>query len=77
MSGPLTGQTTAPVTLTGIPRPGVEPNCWLLDGYLLIGVPSDLLGSDQPIMVTGHTQDDLITTCQQAIPLVVDAAGPA
>lgn len=71
------GSKATLTTLTGVPRPGVESGCWMLDGYLLIGVPGDLLGADLTITVTGRVQDDLMTTCQQGTPLVVDTAAPA
>lgn len=67
----------ATLTLTGIPTAGVEARCWLLDGYLLIGVPTNLLGTDLRITVTGRAEPDLMTTCQQGIPLQVENASLA
>lgn len=67
----------ATMTLSGIPTAGVEARCWLLDGYLLVGVPTELLDTGQPITVTGRAEPGLMTTCQQGIPLRVESAVPA
>jgi hypothetical protein len=61
------------VTLTGIPERGVEASCLLLDKYLLIGGDRALLGSGAKVTVTGHTESDLMSFCQQGIYLVVDS----
>lgn len=71
---PSKGGAGATLTLTGTPAGGVEARCWLLDGYLLIGVPPELLGTGQRITVTGRAEPDLMTTCQQGIPLRVESA---
>ena len=60
------------VTLTGIPERGVEASCLLLDKYLLIGGDRALLGSGVKVTVTGHTEPDMMSFCQQGIYLVVD-----
>jgi len=60
------------VTLTGIPERGVEASCLLLDKYLLIGGDRALLGSGAKVTVTGHTEPDMMSFCQQGIYLVVD-----
>lgn len=73
---PTTGASGALLTLTGIPVSGVEANCWLLDGYLLVGVPAHLLGSGQRITLNGRVEPDLMTTCQQGIPLLIQSADP-
>lgn len=67
----------ATLTLTGIPAAGVEDRCWLLDGYLLVGAPTGLLGTGRQITVIGRAEPDLMTTCQQGIPLRVESAVPA
>ena len=59
------------MTLTGIPERGVEASC-LLDTYLLVGGDRVLLGSGAKVTVTGHTEPDLMSFCQQGIYLVVD-----
>lgn len=74
---PTKGGAGATLTLTGIPTAGVEARCWLLDGYLLIGVPTALLDTGQRITVTGRAEPGLMTTCQQGIPLRVESAVPA
>jgi hypothetical protein len=82
-SGGRPGKTGAPgprsgwLTLTGTAYPGVESGCLLLHGYLLVGGPRDLLAGGQPVRVTGRVQPDLVTTCQQGIPLLVESAEPA
>jgi hypothetical protein len=60
------------VTLTGIPERGVEASCLLLDKYLLIGGDRALLGSGAKVTVTGHTEPDMMSFCQQGVYLVVD-----
>ncbi len=64
-------------TLTGTVQAGVEPNCLLLDGNLLVGGPRDVLKAGARVTVTGHPQPDLMTTCQQGTPFVVEAVKPA
>jgi hypothetical protein len=49
----------------------------LLDGNLLVGGPRDVLKPGARVTVTGHSQPDLMTTCQQGTPFVVDTAKPA
>jgi hypothetical protein len=76
----MTGDLPAPgrkLTLTGIPEPAVEAGGLLLDGYLLVGGPRDLLGEGRPVRVTGRVQPDLLTIWQQGTPLVVESAEPA
>ena len=65
------------VTLTGLPVPAVEAGGWLLDGYLLIGGPRELLGAGEPVRVTGRVHRDLATIWQQGTPFVVESAEPA
>ncbi|MEU7930995.1 hypothetical protein [Micromonospora echinofusca] len=67
---PPTGGTT----LTGTVTSGVEPNCLLLDNYLLVGGPRDLLKPGAKVTVTGRVQRDLLTTCQQGTPFLVETA---
>jgi hypothetical protein len=63
--------------LTGTVTAGVEANCLLLDGYLLVGGPRDQLRVGTRVTVTGRVQADLMTTCQQGTPFVVETAQPA
>jgi hypothetical protein len=65
------------MTLTGNVTPGVEANCLLLDGYLLVGGPREHLRAGARVTVTGRVQADLMTTCQQGTPFVVETAQPA
>ncbi|WP_111766806.1 hypothetical protein [Nakamurella deserti] len=76
LSPPAVG-TAAAVTVTGVPTAGVEANCWLLDGYLLVGGPVELIASGQRLTVTGRPEPDLMTTCQQGAPLRVTSATAA
>jgi hypothetical protein len=64
-------------TLTGTVGAGVEPNCVLLDGFLLVGGPRDLLRPGARVTVTGRVRSDLMTTCQQGTPFAVESAKPA
>ena len=65
------------LTLTGIPEPAVEAGGLLLNGYLLVGGPRELLGAGGMVRVTGRVQPDLLTIWQQGTPLVVETAEPA
>ncbi|MEU9505023.1 hypothetical protein AB0D32_01920 [Micromonospora sp. NPDC048170] len=73
-----TGGPTSPpaggTTLTGTVTSGVEPNCLLLDNYLLVGGPRDVLTPGVKVTVTGRVQRDLLTTCQQGTPFLVETA---
>lgn len=62
------------ITVTGTVAEGVEPNCILLNGYLLLGGPRDLFIAGALVTVTGRVEPDMMTTCQQGIPLVVESA---
>ncbi|MET8119164.1 hypothetical protein [Micromonospora sp. NPDC005189] len=81
-SGPKTGKPGGPstppgvgnTTLTGTVQSGVEPNCVLLDGYLLLGGPRDVLTPGARVEVTGRVEPDMMTTCQQGTPFVVSSA---
>ncbi len=66
-----------PMTITGTVAAGVEANCVLLNGYLLLGGPRDLLRDGAKVTVTGRPQPGLMTTCQQGTPFAVDSAQPA
>lgn len=76
-AGTAPGKPAGPMTLTGTVVAGVEPNCVLLDNYLLVGGPRELLTSGKRVTVTGRVQADLMTTCQQGTPFVVETAKPA
>jgi hypothetical protein len=71
------GSKPARLTLTGTVQAGVEADCLLLQGYLLVGGPRDLLRGGDRVTVTGRVQPDLMTTCQQGTPFVVETAEPA
>ncbi len=80
-SDPVDPKTPRPAgtarTLTGTVQAGVEPNCFLLDGNLLVGAPRGALKAGARVTVTGHSQPDLMTTCQQGVPFVVESVRPA
>jgi hypothetical protein len=65
-------------TLRGTASEGVEANCLVLaadDGksYLLLGGDRNLINSGVRIEVQALIQPDLMTTCQQGIPAVVQS----
>ena len=74
-TGPVPTTGPAPpageVTVTGTVSEGVEPGCLLLDGYLLVGGDRDQLRPGARVAVTGRVDRDLLSTCQQGVPLVV------
>ncbi|MEH1054730.1 hypothetical protein V6U89_05890 [Micromonospora sp. CPCC 206171] len=61
-------------TITGTVQAGVEPNCLLVEGYQLIGGPRDVLTVGARVTVTGQPKPDMMTTCQQGTPFVVESA---
>jgi Protein of unknown function (DUF5818) len=70
------------VTVTGMVREGVEPDCLLLDAedgtrYLLVGGERAELRPGGRVAVTGRVDRDLLSTCQQGEPLVVASIEPA
>ncbi|MFJ8689089.1 hypothetical protein ACIRB6_21750 [Micromonospora wenchangensis] len=60
--------------LTGTVESGVEPGCLLLDGHQLVGGPTDVLVKGARVTVTGRAQPDLMSTCQQGVPFLVESA---
>ena len=46
----------------------------LLDGYLLLGGPRDVLTAGARVTVTGRVETGMMTTCQQGTPFVVEGA---
>jgi hypothetical protein len=76
-TGPTRGRPPSPgspTTLSGVVREGVEAGCYLIDNYLLVGGPRDVIAAGGRLTVTGRVQADLMTTCQQGIPFVVETA---
>ncbi|MFG1887329.1 hypothetical protein ACGFIR_05585 [Micromonospora sp. NPDC049051] len=73
-SGGAPKPSAGAVTLTGTVTSGVEPNCLLLDNHLLVGGPRDVLKPGTKVTVTGRVQRDLLTTCQQGTPFLVETA---
>lgn len=61
-------------TLSGTVQAGVEANCLLLDGYLLVGGPRDVLTVGARVTVVGEVHAGLMTTCQQGTPFQVRSA---
>ncbi|MET7880370.1 hypothetical protein [Micromonospora profundi] len=72
--GPSLPPPVGATELTGTVTAGVEPNCLLLDGYLLIGGPRDVLAAGSRVTVTGRVEAGMMTTCQQGTPFVVEGA---
>ncbi|WP_422753346.1 hypothetical protein [Micromonospora sp. WMMD708] len=60
--------------LTGTVEAGVEPGCLLLDGHQLVGGPKDVLVAGARVTVVGRAQPDLMSTCQQGVPFLVESA---
>ncbi|MDG4793302.1 hypothetical protein [Micromonospora sp. WMMD1082] len=73
-SGEPRPTATSELTLTGRIESGVEPGCLLLDGYLLLGGPRDVLTAGASVTVTGRPAPDMLTTCQQGTPFQVASA---
>lgn len=76
-TGPTRGAPPSPgseLTLSGVVREGVERGCYLLDNYLLVGGPRDVITAGGRVTVTGRVQTDLMTTCQQGVPFRVETA---
>ncbi|MER5700784.1 hypothetical protein ABT023_02315 [Micromonospora sp. NPDC002296] len=72
--GPSLPPGPGATTLTGTVEAGVEPGCRLLDGHQLVGGPADVLAPGTKVTVTGQAKPDMMTTCQQGIPFVVESA---
>ncbi|WP_405427261.1 hypothetical protein [Micromonospora sp. NBC_00617] len=72
--GPTVPPPVGATELTGTITAGVEPNCLLLDGYLLVGGPRDVLAAGTRVTVTGRVETGMMTTCQQGTPFVVESA---
>lgn len=68
--------TEGPVTVTGTVEAGVESGCLLIDGYLLVGAPTEVRAGTA-WTVTGRVDRSVMTTCQQGVPVVVESAEPA
>jgi hypothetical protein len=76
---PTSVTTPAPpageVTVTGTVTPGVEGGCLLLEAqggpYLLVGGDRAKLQPGARVAVTGRVDRDLLSICQQGVPLVV------
>jgi hypothetical protein len=62
------------LTLTGTVTEGVERGCLLLEGYLLINGPADVVRAGVKVRVTGTVRTDLVSTCQQGTPFMVSSA---
>jgi len=69
------GRKTSSIRVKGTVSDGVEPGCRLLTSngvvYLLIWRHGNLVPGRE-IEVQGTVQPDLMTTCQQGTPLVVE-----
>lgn len=63
------------VTLTGRAVEGVEAGCTLLDTgaeqYLLTGEAAQVIEPGDTVTVRGRVRSDLLSTCQQGVPLEV------
>ncbi|MEU9511648.1 hypothetical protein [Micromonospora sp. NPDC048169] len=75
--GPSTPPGVGGTVISGTVQAGVEPNCLLLDGHLLVGGPRDVLKAGARVEVTGRPEPGMMTTCQQGTPFVVESARPA
>jgi hypothetical protein len=72
-SSPATS-SSAPSELSGTITAGVEPNCLLLDGHLLIVNDPKLKSAAKvgaTVTATGRVEPGMMTTCQQGTPFIV------
>lgn len=76
-AGPSLPPGPGATTITGTVEAGVEPGCLLVGGYQLIGGPRDVLAVGAKVSVTGQAKPDMMTTCQQGTPFVVESARPS
>jgi hypothetical protein len=80
-SGTTPAAPAGEVTVSGTVTPGVEGNCLLLEAqggpYLLIGGDRAKLRPGARVAVTGRVDRDLLSICQQGVPLVVASIEPA
>ena len=80
-SGTIPAPPAGEVTVSGTVTPGVEGNCLLLEAkggpYLLIGGDRAKLRPGARVAVTGRVDRDLLSICQQGVPLVVASIEPA
>jgi hypothetical protein len=78
---PSTDPDKGEITVTGTVESGVEKGCTLLRTkdkvYLLLGGDRAIIGEGARVTVHGRLEPDLLTTCQQGIPLHVLGALPA
>jgi hypothetical protein len=69
------GKPGSRVRLVGTVSPGVESGCHLLTSggttYLLVGGGGEVVDGRE-IQVLGAVRRDLMTTCQQGVPFLVD-----
>ncbi|GAB3170621.1 hypothetical protein FHX75_12277 [Micromonospora palomenae] len=72
--GPSVPPGPGATTISGTVEAGVEPNCLMVEGYQLIGGPRDVLTVGARVTVTGQPKPDMMTTCQQGTPFVVESA---
>lgn len=81
-TSPTSDPTTAPSTppsiedineLVGVPEAGVENDCWLLDDFLLVGGDRKLIASGEEVRIVGQIDKNMMTTCQQGTPFVVES----
>jgi hypothetical protein len=63
--------------LTGTVTAGVEGGCLLLDGYLLLNPNPRVVREGARVRVTGYVRTDVVTTCQQGTPFMIETAEPA
>jgi hypothetical protein len=80
---PTSGTPTPPagdVTVSGTVTAGVEGGCLLLEAqggpYLLVGGDRAKLQPGARVAVTGRVDRDLLSICQQGVPLVVASIEP-
>jgi hypothetical protein len=66
--------TGDPISVTGTVVAGTEAGCVLVNGYLLLDGPADVLVPGQEVAVVGTPAPDAVTTCMQGKPLKVVSA---
>ena len=75
------GKAQAEITVVGVVEAGVEKGCIILRSgeamWQLVGSSDPLIQLGARISVTGRTNPDLVTTCQQGTPLQVSVVRTA
>jgi hypothetical protein len=70
--------TGGPTEVIGVVTAGVEGGgCLMLAGYLLLNPNPRVVREGARVRVTGEVRTDMVTTCQQGTPFMIETAEPA